>query len=737
GMEESNMSALLAGPQRPLILVVDDAVESLMFLACLLEDDYRVASAECGQRGLGLARTERPDLILLDVAMPGMDGYQVCEALKADPATRDIPVIFLTGMTSSEDEERGLALGAVDYITKPVSAPVLLARLRTHLLLKVSTDLLRNQNLALENRVSARTADLESAQTKLRILIDIGIAMSVERDSDRLMEMILDAARALSNADGGTIYLRDEKDLLQIEIFDNDSLTLAGERECRPGIAPVPLYHTDGRPNHHNIVSHAVHTDTTINIAEVDQCLDRFDFSKVKEFDAEHDYLTRSILTIPLKPRGGRTLGALQLINARADGDFVVFSDDIQRFVEALAAQAATAFYNRQLLNAHDRLLDAMIHLIAGAIDTKSPYTGGHCARVPELAFMLAEEVCQSVASPFAGFNFSTPEEWREFKVGALLHDCGKITTPEYVVDKATKLEIIYNRIHEIRTRFEVLWRDAELKKLQQIMAGGDASAAEAECEAATRQLQEDFAFIAECNIGGEFMAAPMVERLKQIGQATWVRHFDDKLGLSHVELARNFGPEQGLPCVEKLLDDKPWHVLPRESYPEPDRGFKLKVPKNLFNFGEIYNLSIGRGTLTEEERFKINEHITQTITMLEDMPFPPNLRRVPEYAGAHHETLVGTGYPRGLTKADMSIPARIMAIADVFEALTAADRPYKKAKTLSEAMDIMAGMVRNQHLDADLFQLFLSSGVYMRYAERFLMPQQIDAVDVSRYLAA
>jgi hypothetical protein len=376
---------------------------------------------------------------------------------------------------------------------------------------------------------------------------------------------------------------------------------------------------------------------------------------------------------------------------------------------------------------------------MAGAIDAKSPYTGGHCERVPELSLMLAEEACKVTEGPLADFAFHTPDEWREFKIGAWLHDCGKVTTPEYVVDKATKLETIYNRIHEVRTRFEVLLRDARIEMLEAVAAGMPADEAEAGFEARKTELVDDYAFIAECNLGGEFMAPERVERLKAIAARTWMRHFDDRLGLSQEELRRIEGvPAEALPAVEAVLADKPNHVIPRPTNSaifDPSYGFKTRIPENLYNFGELYNLAIGRGTLTEEERFKINEHIIQTIIMLKRMPFPKQMQRVVEYAGTHHETLIGTGYPRGLADKELSVPARITAIADIFEALTASDRPYKKPKTLSECVKILSFFKKDKHIDADLFDLFLSSGVYLRYAERYLKPDQIDEVDVAKYI--
>jgi HD-GYP domain-containing protein (c-di-GMP phosphodiesterase class II) len=433
-------------------------------------------------------------------------------------------------------------------------------------------------------------------------------------------------------------------------------------------------------------------------------------------------------------------MGVLQLIDAvdPESGAIVAFGPETVQYVEALASQSAVALDNHQLLKAQQLLMDSLIQIIASAIDAKSAYTGGHCARVPELAMMLAEEACKADHGPLAGFRFETEDEWREFRVGAWLHDCGKVTTPEYVMDKATKLETIYNRIHEIRGRFEVLLRDAEIERLRAEHDGMDAAQAAAVFAAREQQLQADFAFVAACNIGGESIADDAVQRLRQIGEQTWLRHFDDRLGLSHGEQRRLAGlPAAELPVVEHLLADKPEHVVPRTGPAPLDSrfGFRMTVPEHLYNFGELHNLAVSRGTLTAEERFKINEHIIQTIVMLDRLPLPAHMKRVPEYAATHHETLVGTGYPRGLEASELSVPARIMAVADIFEALTAPDRPYKKAKTLSEAIRILDGFKRRQHIDADLFDLFLRSGVYLRYAERFLAPDQIDEVDLAAYL--
>ncbi len=388
---------------------------------------------------------------------------------------------------------------------------------------------------------------------------------------------------------------------------------------------------------------------------------------------------------------------------------------------------------------AQRRLMDSFIQLIAQAIDDKSPYTAGHCERVPELALMLAEHASNSDLPAFRDFRLQTEDQWREYRIAAWLHDCGKITTPEHIVDKGSKLETIYNRIHEVRMRFEALWRDAEIDYWRSLCEQPENEKLLKQ-ELARRQekLQDDYAFVAECNVGGEFLDQEKQDRLKQIADSRWLRHFDDRVGLSPAEELR-LPPEPSppLPIPEALLSDKPEHIVERTrstDYP-PELGINMDVPVHLYNQGEIYNLSISRGTLTAEDRFKINEHMISTIKMLESLPFPPELENVPRWASTHHETMGGSGYPRKLPGEQLSVAERIMAVADVFEALTAADRPYKKAKPVSVAVDILHKMVLDNHIDRDCFELFVREKVYMEYAENFLAPEQIDEVDVGKYL--
>jgi HD-GYP domain-containing protein (c-di-GMP phosphodiesterase class II) len=410
-------------------------------------------------------------------------------------------------------------------------------------------------------------------------------------------------------------------------------------------------------------------------------------------------------------------------------------------FVEALSGTAAISIENQNLLREQKQLLDSLIKLIAGAIDAKSPYTGGHCQRVPVLATMLAAAACEAKRGPFRDFAMND-DEWETLHIAAWLHDCGKVTTPEHVVDKATKLQTIYDRLHEVRMRFEVLKRDAEIEYWRRVADGADRISLRSELEEKWRELDAEFQFVALCNEGGESMAPEKIERISRIAQRTWLRTLDDRVGLSQEERARGASvPASSLPAVEQLLADKPEHVIERSGTDPPasERAerFTRQVPPHQRNIGEIHNLCIGRGTLTEEERYIINDHVVQTIRMLSQLPFPKHLKKVPEIAGGHHEKLDGTGYPRRLSGEELSPAARILAIADVFEALTARDRPYKTGRTLSQAIAIMASMSRERHIDAALFELFLTSGVYRRYAERFLEPAQIDEVDVGAHIVS
>jgi len=591
--------------------------------------------------------------------------------------------------------------------------------------------------------------DLSSSMAVMKSAIErfvaISKALSAEKDFDRLLERLLGEARAVCRADGGSIFLFDpDRAAVELAVVQNPRSGVHYGGGSGHAVPAAMRWKPVGDARTATDIPEVASIRRGTTLAMDDIAADkRCDFSWLRERYERDDYRCQSLLHLPLRNRKGELIGLLELVNTRAPKSDAItgFSPDMVSYVSAISSQAAITLDNQRLLKAQKDLLDAFIQLIAGAIDAKSPYTGGHCQRVPELARLLASAAQESNDEPFKAFSLSD-EEWYELHLASWLHDCGKVTTPENVVDKATKLECIYDRIHEIRMRFEVLWRDAQIEHYRALAAGaGDSEASRKALDARLKELQEDYAFVAECNQGGEFMAPERIERLQGIAARVWLRHFDDRLGLSHEELQRKARtPAAPLPAEERLLADKDEHRVPRDDGGNPfgdnPYGFRIEVPQYAFNYGELYNLSVARGTLTEEERFKINEHIIQTIILLNQLPFPRELRRVPTWAGNHHEKLDGTGYPRRLKAEDLSLPERIMAIADIFEALTASDRPYKKAKTLSESIRIMSFMCRDGHICPDLFALFLRSGVYLEYARAFLAPEQIDDVDVAQYLA-
>jgi HD-GYP domain-containing protein (c-di-GMP phosphodiesterase class II) len=525
---------------------------------------------------------------------------------------------------------------------------------------------------------SPSAPSLETRVAELELLYRVGISLSAVQDKDRLVEMILLEAKQLCNADGGTLYLCNDADQLEFEILRNDTLNFAqgGTTGVPITLPPIPIL-VDGVPNQRNVATFAAHSGRTVNIVDAYHA-EGFDFSGTKKFDERNGYRSKSFLTCPMVNNEGRVIGVLQLINARdPQGTVIPFTAERQRIVEALASQAGIALDNQLLLHAQKKLLESFIQLMASAIDAKSPYTGQHCKRVPVITKMLAQAACEVSDGPLADFDL-TPDEWYELHIAAWLHDCGKVITPVHVMDKATKLESIRDGIATLRERFEILKRDAEIAHLR-----GEFDAAARDQRLAA--LDEELAFLEAANIGGEFLPPEKQQRIRDIARQTYRRH----------------GKEEPLLTAD-----------------------------------EVENLCISRGTLTEKERIVINGHMVQTIKMLEQLPFPRNLRRVPEYAGGHHEKRDGTGYPKGIYADEMSVPARIMVIADVFEALTSSDRPYKKPKSLSETMKIMGFLKRDNHLDPDLFDLFVRSGMYRKCGELFLKPDQLDAVDEAALLA-
>lgn len=530
---------------------------------------------------------------------------------------------------------------------------------------------------------------------RLERLNEVGTALSKERDISRLLESILAAAKSITHADGGTLYrMTPDGSALRFEIIRTDSLQIrmGGTSGTPINFPDLPLKTATGADNDSLVAAYSAIRSQTVNILDA-YTEANFDFSGTRLFDERTGYRSQSFLSVPMKDHEGDVIGVLQLINAihPETGNVVAFSSSDQSLVESLASQAAIAITNRNLMTQLEELFESFINLMNLAIDEKSHYTGGHCQRVPALTMMLAEAVNATTAGPLAEFNMDDRDRY-ELKIAGLLHDCGKITTPVHVVDKATKLQTLFDRMELLDTRFEVLKRDREIATLRAQLAMRDAKDTEAEaklwveCRSQINAMDSDREFLRVVNQGGESMKDADLLRVREIGtKNVW----------------RNVNGVEG----------------------------------DFLTAEEMENLTIRAGTLTASERETINYHIVATIKMLEQLPWPKHLKNVPEYAGGHHERVDGKGYPKGLTREQMSVQARVMGIADIFEALTARDRPYKPGMKLSQAMDIMNKFRKGGHIDPDLFDVFVREGVYLNYAKQFLDPWQIDDVNPEELL--
>jgi len=539
-------------------------------------------------------------------------------------------------------------------------------------------------NRLLTDVVSSVRDFTENQLEQIQTLTQIGAALSAEHHIERLLEVIVDEARKLTNADGGTLYvLNDDKKRLEFAIVQNNSLGVrmggtAGEITW----PPIELYSDDGTPNHANVSSYAALSGEVANISDVYQT-EKFNFEGTRQFDSETGYRSESMLVVPMHNHENDIIGILQLLNAQDPEKMgtIPFSAESQKLTESLASQAAIAHTNSHLIIELQNLFESFVRTIATAIDEKSPYTGDHGRRVVEITMMIAGKINDAAEGSFADIVFDK-DEMNELRIAAWLHDVGKVAVPEHVMDKPAKLKTVCDRIELLKTRIEVMKRDVEIEYLKRLHGNGNNSHTLANNKSYRRRikkLDDEFSFLASINQGAEFMSDEDLERLGRIARRKWTMN-GDRLPL--------------------ITDD------------------------------ELENLAIRKGTLTDDERTIINSHAEITYKMLSQMPFPKKLKNVPIYASSHHECINGAGYPRGLMGDDISLQARIIALADAFEALTAHDRPYREANTLSQAIRILGFMVKDGHLDKDLFDLFMKELVYLDYAERELDPSQIDEVE-------
>ncbi|MBU0465016.1 MAG: GAF domain-containing protein [Proteobacteria bacterium] len=517
-----------------------------------------------------------------------------------------------------------------------------------------------------------------SKQDLVLELVKIGTALSGQKDHERLLEMIVELAKRFTNADGCTLYIRDEKEKsLRFTIVQCDTLGVKmGGQAAKISWTPVSLNLADGSENHGNVSAHCALTGKIIKISDVYSS--DFDFQGTRNFDLKNGYRSKSMLVLPMMNHDDEVIGVIQLINAqnRFTNEVMDFMDTEIEIVTCLASQAAIAITNIQLISGLEELLQSIVKMVATAIDEKSPYTGGHVQRVANFTEEIVKKINQTETGRFAEIAFNE-DQAKEIKMAAWLHDVGKIITPEHIIDKSKKLETIFDRIELIKLRIELLKKDSIINRLKRkidiVSVKPDVLDDLAD---EIRGLDEQFAFMQEVNTGGEFLRDESLERLLKMA------------------------------ACEIEVDGK---------------------MQSLLNDDELKNLCIRKGTLIDSEREVINNHAAVTLKMLEALPFPKKLAQVPVYAGMHHEKMDGSGYPQGLTAEQVPFPARILAVADVFEALTAADRPYKLGKLMSESMRIMGFMVKDNHLDSELCDLIVESGLAAAYARQYISERQQD----------
>lgn len=529
----------------------------------------------------------------------------------------------------------------------------------------------------------------------IRKLSEIGMALSSEKNINKLFEMIVDEARSICNAEAGTLYIVDKEDQsLKFEILQNEVMDtrLGGFNGKSIQLPNVPLS-INGQPNHSHVSSHVAITGEAVNIPDIYdiegiETLKELDFSGARNYDKKTGYHTQSMLVIPMMNHENDIIGVLQLINAKDDekGEVAPFSEEYVDIIWSLASQAAVALTNAQLIQGLKELFYTFIQSIATAIDEKSAYTGGHIRRVVDLTMMIAKIINESDKKPFND-TYLDDDQMEELRIAAWMHDVGKITTPEYVVDKASKLETIFDRLDMVETRFNLVEqtiRNNYLKEKIKLIESGrytesDISGLKQKCQDEIANVRDDFEFIKSCNNTGDFMADEKVERIREIA--------DKKYKFNGKEVS--------------FLSDN-----------------------------EKYNLCIRKGTLTTEERAVIENHAKMTFDITSQLTFPKNLSMVPEYDAAHHEKLDCSGYPKGLCADELPLQSRILAVADIFEALTAKDRPYKQPMSLSQAIKILGFMGKDNHIDTDILDVFINTKGHLEYAEKEMNPEQIDVTD-------
>ena len=588
------------------------------------------------------------------------------------------------------------------------------------------------ENLALNNKeinelLRYLSKDIVEQERQLDVLSVAGAELSKLQKQSTALELILSTARDLTNADAGTVYILIEEyednpfdpgavksQSLSFEVMQNETMNVYRRRteNGRDILPPVPM-RIDGRPNHQNVSAYCANTGRIVNIRDVYHAKG-FDFSGMKKYDNATGYRSKSMLILPLRDHENELIGVLQLINRKTtEGETVSFSKYDQTIVHAMAYQAAISLTTQKLLKEQVRLFDSFVRVLAEGLGEKSPHTFGHINRVANLTVDLAETINENSRGMYKNVRFDNTQ-MREMRLSGWMHDIGKLTTPEHVVSKSIKLELLLDRFELILERYNSKIKDFEIEALKEkiaILESDKSTDFPKNIEKRKRQrvnrLLKDLQLLIKTNFGGEMLEEKDIKLIKKSAELTTTQHLLPK--------------RETIYGVERVTSVS----LAKKTCRTP-----------MLSKEEQEYLSIARGTLSNSERKIICDHADRSWRWLMRLPFPKKMIRLPLYAGAHHETLDGTGYPNRLTAEQLPIQSRIVAVADIFEALTACDRPYKPPMPLSRALGILGKMVKNGRLDAEIVRIFLESGLYIQYAEKFLDKEQLDPVDVEQWIA-
>ncbi len=563
---------------------------------------------------------------------------------------------------------------------------------------------------------------LESRR-KLELVTRSGVIFTRERNISNILETTLNTARNLTNSDGGTIYILEEINAenpidpgeiasrnLNFVALQNETMktNLKGGDIDMP---PVPL-EIDDKPNLSNVSAYCANTGKLLNFDDVYDA-DGFDFKGTRSYDAANGYRSQSMLVIPLEDHENSIIGVLQLINRRmSDGSIGGFTPEDIELVQSVSFPAAASITQQRMINEQVNLFNAFVTMLAQGLGEKSPHTYNHIRRVAALGEAISASLSNWNEGIYADVKYND-DEMAEIKLAGWMHDIGKITTPEHIVSKQVKLQFVMDRFEMIVQRCSSKMKDYKIEMLEKQLSATAAGATatelaslSAECAEKISKLETQLEALFKANRGSEAMPAEQIALVEDLASQTVDAFYETEVVIDH-----------GFPLLKRFTASR--HAAP------------------LIDDWEKSNLLIKRGTLSDDERAQIKLHADRSWRWLMELPFPRKQKRLPLYAGAHHEHLNGTGYPNGISGKDMPMQSRILAIADIYEALVANDRPYKQPMALSQAMNILGDMVKRGNLDGELMKIFLKSGDYLNFAEEHLSPEQIDEVDVEAWMAA